>query len=74
MKDKHLIQDDTGYSHVVDVVVYDGSNVVWEINVYDDICDVIQTRMEKGVSIKWGVGTIQRVILESYSGTDQRMS
>ena len=28
MKSKHLIQD-TGYSHAVDVVAYDGSDVVW---------------------------------------------
>ena len=35
MKSKHLIQD-SGYSHAVDVVAYDGSDVVWEINVYDD--------------------------------------
>jgi peptidoglycan L-alanyl-D-glutamate endopeptidase CwlK len=38
MKSKHLIQD-TGYSHAVDLVAYDGSDVVWEINVYDNICD-----------------------------------
>ena len=38
MKSKHLIQDD-GFSHAVDVVAYDGSDVVWELNVYDDICD-----------------------------------
>ena len=54
MKSKHLIQD-TGYSHAVDVVAYDGSDVVWEINVYDDICDAFkQAAIEKGVAIKWG--------------------
>ena len=54
MKSKHLKQDD-GYSHAVDVVAYDGSNVVWEINVYDDICDAFkQAAIEKGVAIKWG--------------------
>ena len=54
MKSKHLKQKD-GYSHAVDVVAYDGSNVVWEINVYDDICDAIkQAAIEKGVAIKWG--------------------
>ena len=42
MKSKHLVQEDTGYSHAVDVVAYDGSNVVWEINVYDDICDAFK--------------------------------
>ena len=54
MKSKHLIQD-SGYSHAVDVVAYDGSNVIWEINVYDDICDAFkQAAKEKGVAIKWG--------------------
>ena len=42
MKSKHLKQDD-GYSHAVDVVAYDGSDVVWEINVYDNICDAFFT-------------------------------
>ena len=42
MNSKHLLQDDTGYSHAVDVVAYDGSDVVWEINVYDDICDAFK--------------------------------
>ena len=41
MKSKHLIQD-TGYSHAVDLVAYDGSDVVWEINVYDDIADAMK--------------------------------
>ena len=34
MKSKHLIQD-SGFSHAVDLVAYDGSEVVWEINMYD---------------------------------------
>jgi len=54
MKSKHLIQD-SGYSHAVDVVAYDGSDVVWELNVYDDICDAFkQAAEELGVAIKWG--------------------
>ena len=54
MKSKHLIQD-SGYSHAVDVVAYDGSDVVWEINVYDDICDAFKAAAEQhGVAIKWG--------------------
>jgi len=54
MKSKHLIQD-TGYSHAVDLVAYDGSDVVWEINVYDNICDAMaQAAEELEVPIKWG--------------------
>ena len=68
MKSKHLIQD-SGYSHAVDVVAYDGSDVVWEINVYDDICDAFkQAAEEKGVSIKWGAAWSEGDI-RSYSGT-----
>ena len=68
MKSKHLIQD-SGYSHAVDVVAYDGSDVVWEINVYDDICDAFkQTAEEKGVAIKWGAAWSEGDI-RSYEGT-----
>ena len=69
MNSKHLLQDDTGYSHAVDVVAYDGSDVVWEINVYDDICDAFkQAAEEKGVSIKWGAAWSEGDI-RSYPGT-----
>ena len=68
MKSKHLIQD-SGYSHAVDVVAYDGSDVVWEINVYDDICDAFkQAAEEKGVAIKWGAAWSEGDI-RSYPGT-----
>ena len=54
MKSKHLIQD-TGYSHAVDLVAYDGSDVVWEINVYDDIADAMKAAAkETGAKIRWG--------------------
>ncbi len=54
MKSKHLIQD-TGYSHAVDLVAYDGSDVVWEINVYDDIADAMKAAAkETGATIRWG--------------------
>ena len=69
MKSKHLVQEDTGYSHAVDVVAYDGSDVVWEINVYDDICDAFKKAAEMhGVSIKWGAAWSEGDI-RSYSGT-----
>ena len=68
MKSKHLIQD-SGYSHAVDVVAYDGSDVVWEINVYDDICDAFkQAAIEKGVAVKWGAAWSEGDI-RSYEGT-----
>ena len=68
MKSKHLIQD-TGYSHAVDVVAYDGSDVVWEINVYDDICDAFkEAAIEHGVAIKWGAAWSEGDI-RTYDGT-----
>jgi len=66
MNSKHLIQD-TGYSHAVDLVAYDGSNVVWELNVYDNIADAMaEAANEIGCSIKWGaawsVGDITKYV------------
>ena len=42
MRSKHLIQQ-TGFSHAVDVVAYVGSDVSWELNLYDNICDALKT-------------------------------
>ena len=68
MKSKHLLQDD-GFSHAVDVVAYDGSDVVWELNVYDDICDAFkEAAKEVGISIKWGAAWSEGDI-RSYSGS-----
>jgi len=68
MKSKHLIQD-TGYSHAVDLVAYDGSDVVWEINVYDDICDAFaQAAKELDVAVKWGAAWSEGDI-RTYEGT-----
>jgi len=68
MKSKHLIQD-TGYSHAVDLVAYDGSDVVWEINVYDNIADAMaEAANEVGCKIKWGAAWSVGNIAE-YVGT-----
>ena len=54
MASKHLLQDD-GFSHAVDVVAYVGSDVSWELNMYDNICDAFRTAAEEvGCSVKWG--------------------
>jgi peptidoglycan L-alanyl-D-glutamate endopeptidase CwlK len=54
MNSKHLPQSD-GYSHAVDVVAYIDGNVVWELNVYDNIADAFATAArELGVKIRWG--------------------
>ena len=68
MKSKHLVQED-GFSHAVDVVAYDGSDVVWELNVYDDICDAFKVAArDVGISIKWGAAWSEGDI-RSYEGT-----
>ena len=68
MKSKHLIQGD-GYSHAVDLVAYDGSDVVWEINVYDNIADAMaEAANEVGCKIKWGAAWSVGNIAE-YVGT-----
>ena len=54
MNSKHLTQD-SGFSHAVDLVAYDGPNVVWELNIYDDIADAMaEAANEVGCDIKWG--------------------
>ena len=54
MNSKHIPQSDE-YSHAVDLVAYQGSDVVWELNLYDEICDAMAAAAkETGASIKWG--------------------
>lgn len=68
MKSKHLIQED-GYSHAVDLVAYFGSDISWELNVYDNICDAMaQAAREVGIAIKWGAAWSEGDIRD-YPGT-----
>jgi peptidoglycan L-alanyl-D-glutamate endopeptidase CwlK len=54
MNSKHIPQSDE-YSHAVDCLAYVDGDVVWEINVYDDICDAMAAAAkETGASVKWG--------------------
>ena len=54
MRPKHLPQED-GYSQAVDVVAYVGSDVSWELNLYDDICDAFKAAAEEfECAVKWG--------------------
>ena len=54
MNSKHIPQAD-GMSHAVDLVAYDGPEPVWELNMYDDICDAMAAAArEVGCNIKWG--------------------
>ena len=68
MNSKHLPQED-GYSHAVDLVAYFGSNVSWELNVYDNICDAMaEAARQIGCAIKWGAAWSEGDI-RSYEGT-----
>jgi len=68
MNSKHIPQDD-GYSHAVDLVAYFGSNVSWELNVYDDICDAMkEAAIEVGCPLKWGAAWSEGDI-RTYPGT-----
>jgi peptidoglycan L-alanyl-D-glutamate endopeptidase CwlK len=70
MASKHLLQDD-GFSHAVDVVAYVGSDISWELNVYDDICDAFkEAAKEVGCSIKWGAAWSEGDI-RTYKGSSE---
>ena len=54
MNSKHIPQED-GYSHAVDLVAYIGSDVSWDVEVYDDICDAMaEAAREIGLHVIWG--------------------
>ena len=54
MRSKHLLQDDDT-SHAVDLMAYDGKNPCWELNLYDDIADAMETAAQgTGARIRWG--------------------
>ena len=49
MKSKHLD------GRAVDVVAYFGSDISWELNIYDDICDAFAEAARRvSIPIKWG--------------------
>ena len=63
MKSKHL------EGRAVDLVAYFGSDISWELNVYDDICDAMAEAAKKNdVAIKWGAAWSEGDIRE-YAGT-----
>jgi len=63
MKSKHLD------GRAVDLVAYFGSDISWELNVYDDICDAMAEAAKKNnVAIKWGAAWSEGDIRE-YAGT-----
>ena len=63
MKSKHLD------GRAVDLVAYFGSDISWELNVYDDICDAMAEAARRNtVAIKWGAAWSEGDI-SMYSGS-----
>lgn len=74
MNSKHLPQAD-GYSHAVDLVAYVGSDVAWELNLYDNICDAMaEAAKEVGLAIKWGAAWSEGDIREYPSSAEDGMN
>jgi peptidoglycan L-alanyl-D-glutamate endopeptidase CwlK len=63
MKSKHL------EGRAVDLVAYFGSDISWELNVYDDICDAMAEAARRNtLAIKWGAAWSEGDI-RMYTGT-----
>lgn len=49
MRSKHI------EGRAVDLVAYIGSDIAWELNLYDDIADAMkEAARQQGVSLRWG--------------------
>ena len=74
MNSKHLPQAD-GYSHAVDLVAYVGSDVAWELNLYDNIADAMaEAAKEVGLAIKWGAAWSEGDIRTYSSSAEDAMN
>ena len=63
MKSKHLD------GRAVDLVAYFGSDISWELNVYDDICDAMaEAARRHTLAVKWGAAWSEGDI-RMYTGT-----
>jgi len=63
MKSKHL------EGRAVDLVAYFGSDISWELNIYDDICDAMAEAARRNtLALKWGAAWSEGDI-RMYGGT-----
>ena len=63
MKSKHL------EGRAVDLVAYFGSDISWELNIYDDICDAMAEAARRNtLALKWGAAWSEGDI-RMYTGT-----
>lgn len=59
----------------VDLVAYVGSDIAWELNLYDDICDAMAAAArQQGVSIKWGAAWSEGDIRHYPSSAEDAMN
>ena len=59
----------------VDLVAYVGSDIAWELNLYDDICDAMAiAARELDVAIKWGAAWSEGDIREYPSSAEDAMN
>lgn len=74
MNSMHLPQDPHGFSHAVDLVAYMGSDVAWELNLYDDICEAMRQAAHKtDCPIKWGAAWTEGDIRDYPDTPEQAM-
>ena len=74
MNSKHIPQAD-GFSHAVDLVAYDGPTPVWELNMYDDICDAMAEAANRvGCKIEWGAAWSEGSITDYPSTAEDAMN
>ena len=74
MNSKHIPQSDE-YSHAVDCLAYVDGDVVWEINVYDDICDAMAEAAKRvGCKIEWGAAWSEGSITDYPSTAEDAMN
>ena len=63
MKSNHLV------GKAVDLMAYVDGKGVWELNVYDDLCDAMKAAAEElGTPVKWGAAWSEGDI-RTYPGT-----
>lgn len=59
----------------VDLVAYIGSDVAWELNLYDDICDAMAAAArQQGVAILWGAAWSEGDIRKYPSSAENAMN
>lgn len=55
LQSKHLIQDQTGYAHAIDLMAFVEGTGCWELEIYDKVVTAMKmAAIERNISILWG--------------------